>query len=223
MSRRKLLTGRSRSLTGPQGEEMNAVLEEQPQPFFMTLFAGERIDEGFGAEVQSWIQDLSSDQAGIVVESLYSGSGTGGDDRGYTGQREAHGRGPVVWRQEAVIEAGGFASRDELPFDGYVLHEAMNRLARHWSWKAVSTSSWCNPFLSKPAAWRREGEKWQRILPLLAPPALDTSSSNPSSPSTLSNPCDVRFSIVICTCNDARTIMWAIRSVWSSRSRAGSC
>ena len=72
-------------IDGPPGEGINAILEEQPQPFFITLFAGERIDGGFGAEVQSWIQDLSSDQAGIVVESLYSGWRTGSDDRGYKG------------------------------------------------------------------------------------------------------------------------------------------
>ncbi|MBW7459086.1 glycosyltransferase family 2 protein, partial [Paenibacillus sepulcri] len=183
-------------IEGHPGEFLNEAITWDAEPFFLTLLAGERMESGFQSELQSCLDELAFHHAGLCLSG--DTAIRPGDDR------HAASRGPVVWRKAAVLDAGGFAARDWLPFGGYVLYEMMHRLSADWSWREFPAARLRSQPISYSPSWRKEKDQWLRIAPLLK------RDNSPVSPVEQ----DPIFSIVICTYNSADFLPWSIRSVF---------
>ncbi|WP_274650659.1 glycosyltransferase family 2 protein [Paenibacillus humicola] len=171
------------------------ILSGYTEPFFVTLLAGESVDESFLSQADAWMRRADDTVAGLLLNPE---SGWNGDEK-----RDPP-RGPVVWRTEAVRSGNGpgFATLDRLPFERYVLLELQYRLTPAWRWSEIAADCWSVRRGSNPG-WMRTREEWEALAPLLA-----------AKPSSQTAGCRPLFSVVICTYNDAPYLKWAIRSVF---------
>ncbi|CAM4415072.1 glycosyltransferase family 2 protein [Paenibacillus tarimensis] len=171
--------------------ELNRQAASLGSPFFVTLHAGETVMPAFRSALYRWIyQDMRNTPA-------LAGICPAGTDNSP--------RGPLVWRLEAVREAGGFADSNHLPFPHYMGVQLMNRLsAGRWQWRHEPlTGLLRTPNRGRPL-WHKSREEWQHIRPLLQPAGRIPLTPPAGEPAV---------SVVICAYNEAEHIHWAIQSV----------
>lgn len=185
---------------------MNEALSVEMHPWFMTLYAGDDVQPQANVELERWLRACSVRSAGFILNPVHMiGPSPASSSRSVSPPIIP--RGPVIWRTQAVMNdvQKGFATRDQLPFQKYVLIEKQLQLSvqYEWSeidWKAVA----CHP---RPApGWTRETEEWTALSPLLHAAVQANSQSEKDRDSPL-------VTIALCTYNDGEYLIWAVRSV----------
>lgn len=175
-------------------EELNRALLFYEEPIFIVLEAGDAVTAEFPALAGRWLSDLRDDAAGVVVLPPHGDSAVSADGVP---------RGPLLWRTAAVRDGltRGFAARDMLPFERYVLLDKKLQLDAGWSWAEVRSDA-LRASPRRWLRWQKTEREWAYLSPILAgrpaPPLADQAPY---------------ISIVICTYNDADYLLWAIRSV----------
>ncbi|WP_181438705.1 glycosyltransferase family 2 protein [Paenibacillus sambharensis] len=171
--------------------ELNRQTAASRSPFFITLHAGESITPAFRPALYNWIfQDMRNTPglAGICPA-----------------EPDNSPRGPLVWRLEAVREAGGFADSSSLPFPHYIGVQLMNRLDAHnWQLRHEPLTGLLRMPTKVRPAWHKSQEEWQHIHPLLQPAGRVPAAHMAAEPAV---------SVVICAYNETEHIHWAIQSV----------
>lgn len=176
---------------------VNNRLRDYDLPFFLTLQAGDLLHSSFLTELESRLAALPEESAGFIYER--------GNDASKHGPPDA----PLVWRTNAVrtMSSPLFPGSDQLPFDTYMLHDAMLGLKAKWTWVAVS-SKWWQPQAGHVPKWQKKQEEWELVRPILEagwqPNRLIQTQSHVQSP---------QISIALCTFNNADYLLWSIRSV----------
>ncbi|MCR8644688.1 glycosyltransferase [Paenibacillus sp. N1-5-1-14] len=174
-------------------EQMNAALHAYKQQyegdFCLTLLDGEQITPHFANEIEKWIDEMAVDTAGVIIDGL---------------SHSIIPRGPIVWRISALLhnhQSVGFTSIDWLPFEHYVLLDTAYRLDADWNWMRVQTDNWTADGSPIPK-WCKSEEEWSYINTIIREPLQIYPPQEPPF-----------VTIVLCTYNDAPTLVWAIRSV----------
>ncbi|MDF2650687.1 MAG: glycosyl transferase family 2 [Paenibacillus sp.] len=173
-------------------EIMNDSILTSSDPFFMTMYAGETFTASFNMELRSCLEKMDSKTSGIILIQVNHN----------TFRNRIISRGPVLWRTAAVKAGtdGGFATKNEFPFEDYVLQEKQYRLTPEWNWAVLETDGWFNHQVIT-SSWQQPEKVWEYLYPTIASKERIRSSGRP------------KVSVVICTYNDNDYIHWAIRSV----------
>ncbi|WP_442603221.1 glycosyltransferase family 2 protein [Paenibacillus sp. KN14-4R] len=175
-------------------EQMNTALHtyrkiSENDDFCLTLIEGENLSAHFADEIHLWINLLPPHTAGVVVKN-YSLKGIP--------------RGPILWRISALMDNRihcGFTSLDWLPFEQYVLLDTAYQIDPNWSWHIVCSEHGEQALHPLPA-WSKPIEEWNFINPIIHQPIMTRSSQ-----------LTPLITVVMCTHNDASTILWSIRSL----------
>ena len=174
---------------------LNAALADYGEPWFVILYAGERLLPAFRRELESWVRSLKESEAGVLLTPVDA-------DR----HRLPVGgvpRGPVLWRTKAWRSGlcPGFAGPELLPFERYVLVEKQFQLSEAWHWPERQSSGWL-PALPRVPVTKKAADEWREVAPILK--GRYSAAVAGQSPFV---------TVVLCTYNDAEYLVWAIRSV----------
>ncbi|MDO3677023.1 glycosyltransferase family 2 protein [Paenibacillus ehimensis] len=174
---------------------LNAALADYGEPWFVILYAGERLLPAFRRELESWVRSLKESEAGVLLTPVDA-------DR----HRLPVGgvpRGPVLWRTKAWRSGlcPGFAGPELLPFERYVLVEKQFQLSEAWHWPERQSSGWL-PAVPRVPVTKKAADEWREVAPILK--GRYSAAVAGQSPFV---------TVVLCTYNDAEYLVWAIRSV----------
>jgi hypothetical protein len=172
--------------------QMNRILAEYDEPFFVTLFAGEQLVPGFEIQLEHWTSYMSDRDAGIAIID------------------DAPPRGPLLWRTRAVKSGMSplFRTTELLPFERYVLLDKQYELEGMWEFKHRKSIKWL-PKAKSNERWRKLESEERIILPILQTKHCE------ESPAILP-----LITVVICTFNNADYLLWAVRTVCNQTYRA---
>ncbi|PYI53558.1 glycosyltransferase family 2 protein [Paenibacillus flagellatus] len=185
-------------LEADYADRMNRALADYEGRFFIALTAGDRPQPDFGPSVAEWIRSLPDTYAGIEIVA---------PPRPMPDRRKPPDASdiPVVWSTKAVrsgLFGGGFLPPDALPFDHYVLLERRLGLGETHPWRRIESACIVRGGTAAAPAWRRLAEEWDFLRPVLT--AAYRKPESGDSPVV---------TVVISTYNDARYLLWAVRSV----------
>ncbi|GMX65087.1 hypothetical protein Elgi_43570 [Paenibacillus elgii] len=176
---------------------MNEALadDDDDEPWFAVLYAGERLLPAFRREIETWVRSLEESDAGLLLLPA-AADGHRLPDAGVP-------RGPVLWRTKAWNSglSSGFAGPELLPFERYTLVEKQYQLSETWHWPERQSLGWLPAVRNVPVS-KRAADEWREVAPILK--GRYSAAIPGKSPFV---------SVVLCTFNDAEYLVWAIRSV----------
>lgn len=201
----------AKTIVIPKEEEAAAIMNEtlslEIDPWFMTLYAGDSVQPHANKEIERWLSTCSDRSAGCIMNPV-----------SITGQpalsihshlpSSPFPRGPLLWHTEMVMngQIPGFTTKEQLPFQKYVLIDKQIQLSTRFEWTEVDSDGILYHQRTAPA-WMREAEEWNAISPLLhASTRVQYIDERKNSPIV---------TIALCTYNDGEYLPWAIRSVLS--------
>ncbi|MCI1776810.1 MAG: glycosyltransferase family 2 protein [Paenibacillus lautus] len=195
------------------GAIMNDALAQTNDPWFMTLFAGDALLPQARIEMERWLTRSSDRSAGYMINqgAITNGTSAAKNRRASSSPMP---RGPVLWRTKYVMDGqnsqtSGFAAKDQLPFQKYVLIDKQLQLSTRYEWTEVDSEGILYDQRAAPA-WMKQTEEWESLFPLLQAGAQASQA-----------PIAVRPPLVtigLCTYNDGAYLPWAVRSVLAQTS-----
>lgn len=179
----------------PLGEILNAYPGAE---VFITLYAGERASLRFLHRLEEQLRQLPDSAAGILAV------GEGQDDTKPS-------RGPLAWKRKAVLGAVHGLISDNPALARYLFTELYAKLSRTFVWGILDAEG-LRPSAYRQPRWRRAGEEWAAIRPLLL------SDDHAGHAGFAEKPVQAEenspyFTIALCTYNDGAYLPGAIRSV----------
>ncbi|MDH6674859.1 hypothetical protein M2277_005558 [Paenibacillus sp. LBL] len=185
---------------------MNEALSVEMFPWFMTLYAGDDVQPHAKIDLERWLRTTSDQLAGFILNPVHTlGQPHVSSSRAASPPRIP--RGPLIWRTQAVMNGHqkGFATKDQLPFQKYVLIDKQLQLSGQYEWSEID----CQAILChhrRAPAWMKEAEEWLAVSPLL----LAAAHTHSQRAEAVSPPL---VTIALCTYNDSEYLTWAVRSV----------
>lgn len=186
---------------------MNETLAREMGPWFMTLYAGDSLQPHAEKEIERWVETYNDRSAGYIMNPV-SNTDPPAAAKHRLIPSFRFPRGPLLWRTKIVMsgETPGFKTREQLPFQKYVLIDKQYELSTRYEWTEVDSDGVLYPQRAAPA-WMKESEEWNALSPLLHAAAsvqyIDERQHSPI------------VTIALCTYNDGEYLPWAIRSVLS--------
>lgn len=178
-------------------EGIQAWIDNLPQPYFLSVFAGTSLLPEFRREMELALHSLLLQQSlGLIV---FSASATGSAAIGVD-----YLLAPVLWKRGCIGEGmtRGFADRAFLPFPKLqVMDKHSQGAACGWSESTVASAGWMPPKRLTARPGKPDAER-ELIVPILSAAA--------GKPPLTWEP---DISILLCTYNEEDYIPWAIRSV----------
>ncbi|MGO4791195.1 glycosyltransferase family 2 protein [Paenibacillus sp. 2KB_20] len=185
---------------------LNETLAREFGPWFMTLYAGDSVQPHAKVEIEQWLRTCSDHSAGYIINPVSITDQLAPSKNRHVPYLRIP-RGPLLWRTKTVMSGRtpGFRTREQLPFQKYVLNDKQFELSTRYEWMEVDSAGILYHQRAAPA-WMKETEEWQAVLPL-----LQAGSQEQSQPPVVS--CPPLVTIALCTYNDGSYLPWAVRSV----------
>lgn len=185
---------------------LNETLAREIGPWFMTLHAGDSVQPHAKVEIERWLATYNDRSAGYTINPVSNtDQPAAAKNRLIPSLRFP--RGPLLWRTKIVMngETPGYKTREQLPFQKYVLIDKQYELSTRYEWTEVDSKGILYHQRTAPA-WMKESEEWLALLPL-----IQAAAQGPSQPPRVG--CSPLVTIALCTYNDGVYLPWAVRSV----------
>lgn len=185
---------------------LNETLAREIKPWFITLHAGDTVQPHAKEEIERWLRSCSEYSAGYIMNPASSIDQLSPSRNRYVSPLRIP-RGPLLWRTKTVMtgQTPGFRTREQLPFQRYVLIDKQFELSTRYEWTEVDSDGFLYLQRQTPS-WMKEAEEWQALFPL-----LEAGAQAQSQPPDID--CPPLVTIALCTYNDGAYLPWAVRSV----------
>lgn len=143
---------------------LNETLAREFGPWFMTLYAGDSVQSRAKVEIEQWLRTCSDHSAGYIINPVSITDQLAPSKNRHVPFLRIP-RGPLLWRTKTVMSGRtpGFKTREQLPFQKYVLNDKQFELSTRYEWMEVDSAGILYHQRAAPA-WMKETEEWSCML-----------------------------------------------------------